>query len=91
MIELVSITKAGETWFLNRVIVNPKHVSVVQEAEQMNTMLKEGKIDLGLNKHVRFSKVSMLKSSGFDSFIAVGTPTEILEKINKDNKRLLKG
>ena len=91
MIELVSITKAGETWFLNRVIVNPKHVSVVQDADRMNTLLREGKIDIGLNEYVQFSKVSMLKGSGFDSFIAVGSPTEILEKINKDGKRLLKG
>ena len=91
MIQLVSIIKNGETWYLNKVIVNPEHISLVQEAEQMNNLLKEGKIDIGLNEHIRFSKVSMLKTSGFDSFIAIGTPGQILEKISGKNKSLLKG
>ena len=91
MIQLVSIIKTGETWYLNKIVVNPEHISLVQEAEQMNNLLREGKIDIGLNEHVRFSKVSMLNTSGFDNFIAVGTPAEILEKINRKSKSLLKG
>tara|TARA_A100001391_G_scaffold120134_1_gene81788 strand:- start:270 stop:491 length:222 start_codon:yes stop_codon:yes gene_type:complete len=73
------------------VIVNPEHISLVEEAEQMNSLLKEGKIDIGLNEHVRFSKVSMLSTSGFDSFVVIGTPNQILEKLNRQGKSLLKG
>lgn len=92
MLELVSITKAGEQWYLNKVIINPIHVSSISEDRNMNTLLAEGKIELGFTNGVSFSKVIMDKSSGFSEFIVVGSPTEILEKVNKTNNRqLLKG
>ena len=92
MLELISISKAGEQWYLNKVIINPKHVSSISEDRGMNSLLREGKIELGFNPEVSFSKVEMDKGSGFNEFVVVGSPTEILEKINKkNNKRLLKG
>lgn len=92
MLELISISKAGEQWYLNKVIINPKHVSSISEDRGMNSLLREGKIELGFNPGVSFSKVEMDKSSGFSEFVVVGSPTEILEKINKNkNKQLLKG
>lgn len=92
MLELVSISRAGEQWYLNKVIVNPNHISSISEDRNMNSLLKEGKIELGFNSAVSFSKVEMDKGSGFSEFVVIGSPTEILEKINKNkNKQLLKG
>ena len=91
MIELITISQAGQTWYLNKIIVNPKYVSTVSESQEHSRLLSEGKINLGLGPHVVFSKVMMAVSSGFGELVVVGSPTNIMEKINKNTKQLLKG
>jgi len=91
MIELVSIVKAGETWYLNKVIVNSQYITTVRESKEHNVMLKEGKIHIGLNEHVTFSSITLNSKTGFDEMIVVGSPEQLLEKIKKNNKQLLKG
>tara|TARA_R110000824_G_scaffold66418_5_gene172351 strand:+ start:514 stop:789 length:276 start_codon:yes stop_codon:yes gene_type:complete len=91
MIELVSIVKTGETWYLNKVVVNSQYITTVSESQKHNTMLKEGKIHIGLNEHVTFSSITLDTKSGFDEMIVVGSPEQLLEKIKGTNKQLLKG
>ena len=91
MIELITISKAGQTWYLNKVIVNSQHIAMVVESKDHSRLLKEGKIDLALDPQVQFSKVKMAVTSGFDEFIAVGSPSTIMEKMNRNTKQLLKG
>ena len=91
MIELVTITKASGNWYLNKVIINPEHIVMVSESMEHNHLLSEGKIGLGLNTHVKFSKVQMAITSGFNEFIAVGSPSSIIEKLRRNKKQLLKG
>jgi len=91
MIELITISKAGENWYLNKVIINSQHIAMVVESRDHNRLLNEGKIDLALDPHVQFSKVKMAVASGFDEFIAVGSPSTIMEKMNQNRKQLLKG
>ena len=91
MLELVSISKIGDNWHLSRIVVNSEHISIITEAVSYNNLHREGKIDLGLNPKVTFSKVSMKGHSGFTDLIAIGSPEQILEKINTKAKILLKG
>jgi hypothetical protein len=56
-----------------------------------NGLLKEGKINLGLDSGVVFSSVKMAAISGFTELIVVGSPSYIMEKINRNTKQLLKG
>lgn len=91
MLELITISKVGETWYLNKAIVNPKHVALVTESDEHNFLLREGKIDLGFDPQVTFSKIKLAAISGFTELIVVGSPHTILEKINKNKKQLLKG
>ena len=91
MIELITISNAGGNWYLNKVVINPKHISSVVESQEHNRLVKEGKMQLGFNDHVQFSKVSMAITSGFSEFVVVGSPTSILEKIGKTTKQVLKG
>ena len=91
MIELVSIVKTGETWYLNKIVVNPQHISIVSEAREHNIMLREDKIHIGLSKHVSFSSITMDVKSGFEELIVVGTPEQLLEKIRNTNRQLLRG
>ena len=91
MIELITITQVRETWYLNKVIVNPSHIVTITEASEHVKMLKEGKIDLNLNEAVTFSKVRMSPVTGYDEFIVIGSPKMIMEKANRNTKQLLKG
>ena len=91
MIELITIAQTRETWYLNKVVVNPNHIVTITEAPEYIKMLKEGKIDLNLNKGIAFSKVKMNPATGYDEFIVVGSPSMIMEKTNKNTKQLLKG
>ena len=91
MIELITISKAGQTWYLNKVIINPQHVATITESKEHNQVLLEGQFNLGLDPNVQFSKVKMVASSGFDELIAVGSPSMIMEKMNRNTKQLLKG
>ena len=91
MIELITISQANQMWYLNKVYVNPNHVVMVTGAEAFDNMLKEGRIDLALDKNISFSEVKMNPITGYDRFIVVGSPHVIMEKMNKNTKQLLKG
>ena len=91
MIELITIFKTGENWYLNKVIVNSKHIAIVVESKEHDKLLREGKIDLPLDTNINFSKVKMAITSGYDEFTVIGSPTVIMEKMNKNTKQLLKG
>ena len=91
MIELITIFHANQNWYLNKVFVNPNHMVSVSDAVDYNKLLKEGKIDLAFDRNVSFSKVKMNPTTGYDEFIVVGTPSSIMEKMNKNTKQLLKG
>jgi len=91
MIELITISKAGETWYLNKVVINPQHVATITESREHSQILSEGQYSLGLDPSVQFSKIKMVASSGFDELIAVGSPSIIMEKMNRNTKQLLKG
>lgn len=91
MLELVTITNNNDSWQLSKIVINPEHISIITEAVSYNELLREGKIDLGLNSRISFSKLSMKGNSGFTDLIAIGSPEQILEKINKKTKILLKG
>ena len=91
MIELITIMKIKETWHLSKVVVNPNHIVTITESHEHNQLLREGEIDLSLNKGVSFSKVRMNPVTGYDQFIVIGSPSMIMEKANKNTKQLLKG
>ena len=91
MLELITISNIGSTWYLNKAIINPNHIVMVTESVEHNGLLKEGKINLGLDSGVVFSSVKMAAISGFTELIVVGSPSYIMEKINRNTKQLLKG
>ena len=91
MIELITIFQANQNWYLNKVYVNPDHMVSITESVKHNDLLREGKIDLSFNSGVTFSKIKMNPTTGFDEFIVVGSPSSIMEKMNRNTKQLLKG
>ena len=91
MLELVTISNIGSEWYLNKTIVNPNHIVMITDSREHNSLLKEGKIDLNFNSQIKFSKVQMAAISGFSELIVIGSPSAIMEKVNKNKKQLLKG
>jgi hypothetical protein len=91
MIELITIFKANQNWYLNKVIINTDHIITITESDDYNNLHREGKIDLALDSKVTFSKVKMSPITGYDEFIVVGSPSTIIEKMNRNTKQLLKG
>lgn len=63
----------------------------IVDAHEHNAMLREGKINLSLEKSVTFSRVKMNPVTGYDEFVVVGSPSMIMEKANRNTKQLLKG
>ena len=91
MLELITISNVNSEWYLTKSIINPNHIIMVTDSTEHNPLLKEGKINLGFNSIVTFSKIQLAMASGFSELIVVGSPSSIMEKINKNKKQLLKG
>lgn len=91
MIELITISNVGQSWYLNKVIINPQHVATITESVEHANLLEEGRLGLGLSNQVVFSKVNMVASSGFTELIVIGSPATIMEKMGRNTKQLLKG
>ena len=91
MLELVTISNIGSEWYLNKAIINPNHIVMITDSIEHNSLLKEGKMDLNFNSEIKFSKVQMATISGFSELVVVGSPSAIMEKVNKNKKQLLKG
>lgn len=102
MIELIVIEESqGGAITLSKVMVNPRHVVSIQETQaskQFKNKLMNDELDLRtidpqykLNKRINFSEVKMYPTTGHDTFIVVGTPYMIMEKMNKQSRQLLKG
>ena len=63
----------------------------MSEESHMRQELIEGKINLGLDKNITFTKIKINESAKFSEIIVVGTPEMIESKINTSTKKLLRG
>jgi len=58
----------------------------------MGILLREGKIDIGLNPSIKFSNILISSRTRTNELVTVvGCPEIIESKINKSNKKLLRG
>tara|TARA_R100001082_G_C4364516_1_gene161174 strand:+ start:3915 stop:4193 length:279 start_codon:yes stop_codon:yes gene_type:complete len=92
MVKLTQIKKDSFNMYrITNIYVNPKHIVFMSEESQMRQELVEGKIDLGLDKNITFTKIKINESANFSEIIVVGTPEMIESKINTSTKKLLRG
>ena len=80
-------------YYLSEVVVNPVHIVYMAEDDNMNRLLKEGVINIGLNDNVSFTRIRMAsKKDGIqEEIVVVGTPTSVQTKMLKSNRMLLRG
>ncbi len=87
MVKLTQIKKDSFNMYrITNIYVNPKHIVFMSEESQMRQELVEGKIDLGLDKNITFTKIKINESANFSEIIVVGTPEMIESKINTSQK-----
>ena len=92
MVKLTQIKKDSFNMYrITSIYVNPKHIVFMSEESQMRQELVEGKIDLGLDKNITFTKIKINESANFSEIVVVGTPEMIENKINTSTKKLLRG
>tara|TARA_R100000697_G_C5421946_1_gene190560 strand:+ start:521 stop:796 length:276 start_codon:yes stop_codon:yes gene_type:complete len=90
VLELITVYNLQEEFYLSKILINPAHISIVKDCDQYNTLLREGKIDVGFDQEVRFSEITMSGHGGFQNYIVVGSATQIQEKLNRNNIQLLR-
>ena len=92
MVKLTQIKKdTANTYTLCSIYINPKHIVFMSEETSLKSHLVEGKINLGLDKNITFTKVKINEAAHFSEIIVVGTPEMIESKINTSTKKILRG
>tara|TARA_R110002020_G_scaffold191283_1_gene391105 strand:- start:708 stop:986 length:279 start_codon:yes stop_codon:yes gene_type:complete len=92
MVKLTQIKKDSFNMYrIASIYVNPKHIVFMSEESTFRQELIEGKIDLGLDKNITFTKIKINESANFSEIIVVGTPEMIESKISTTTKKLLRG
>ena len=92
LVELVEIKrKINGSYSLNTIYLNPKHIIYISEDQKMASLMKEGKVNIGLVSGAIFSKIRINENNNTNEITVVGDPSIIEHKIlMKSRKQLLK-
>jgi hypothetical protein len=90
--EIVEQSMAND-FSVRSVFVNPSHVVMVREDSKFSNYLAENKLsNLGIERNMQFTRVTMRGGSSGNYDITVLGPVELIyEKIQTSTKSLLKG
>ena len=75
----------GEVW------INEKYVVNVRPHHGYDSLLKEGKIGLGLDQGHRFTTVVVNEGGKSSTHVVLGDPSEVANRLSRKNHQLLKG
>ena len=90
LIELVEIkSNYQNNYSLSTIFVNPLHIVSLSEDNKLRRRLSEGKMNLDLSEHTRFTKLVLNDSRVFNELLVVGAPEVVHEKIYNSKKRML--
>ena len=82
---------ANSGFYITEVLINVSHITYIRENTNLKTMLKEGRINIGLNPAAEFTDIVLNSKSSSDSISVIGSVHLIESKINRSSKTLLKG
>ena len=90
LIELVEVKKSlNGSYNVSKILLNPRHIVYIQEDFEMSQLLAEGKINLGFNKGVAFSKIKVNEKHRPLTITVVGSPEDIQSRLSK--RQVLRG
>ena len=92
LIELIQVIKNDvNSYGLNKIYLNPKHIVFISEDRQMQSMLTESS-NLGLSPKTTFSTIRINDGGLSREISVVGDPTMIESKIfRKKRQNILRG
>ena len=92
MIELIQIEKTIGTEFqLKKIYINPSHIIFISEDVKYKSFLREGKINLDIDRNAIFSKIRLNEGQYASEIVVVGDPASIQSKLIINKKTLLRG
>ncbi len=86
----ISMRESGE-YYLSEVVLNTAQIVYMVEDAGMNSLLYEGKIDIGLNTMTRFTKIRLSDRSKIEEITVVGDTDMRETKMMTSKKKLLRG
>jgi len=82
---------ARSSYDLREVFINPEQITCLREDSLANTKLEAGLLPENLDRRQKFTRIHLNRGmSGIDVTV-VGSPSSIKEKLNIENRTLLKG
>ena len=75
----------GEVW------INEKYVVNIRPHHGYDSLLKEGKIGLGLDQGHRFTTVIVNEGGKSSTHVVLGDPSEVATRLTENRSQLLKG
>jgi len=93
MVKLIQIIKHGYNEYkLANVYLNPKHIVFMSEHYETKSDLREGKMNLDLDKNISFTKIKINENSAtFSEIVVVGSPDDVESKIFNNKRKILRG
>jgi len=92
VIELIQIERViGSDFRLKKIYINPRHVIFISEDTKFSGFLREGKMNLDIDKSATFSKIRLNEGQYASEIVVIGDPSAIQQKITLNKKVLLRG
>lgn len=84
-------TQQRDKWTLREVVVNPDYIVCLRPDYRATSLLEEGVLPEGLDERQQFTKVQMDRGGGGLDIVVVGAIALIEDKLNVQQRQLLKG
>ena len=84
-------TQQRDKWTLREVVVNPDYIVCLRPDYRATSLLEEGVLPEGLDDRQQFTKVQMDRGGGGLDIVVVGAIALIEDKLNVQQRQLLKG
>jgi len=88
LVNLTEVKQAYGNYVLKEVLINPKHVVCVRQADEYEKKLHEGVLPEGLDTRQSFTRLYLDRGHQGLDIIVVGTPDVVAEKLNHGKKVL---
>lgn len=81
----------ARNYSLREIYINPQHVICLRAENELETMLREGRLIDGLDSRQKLTRVSVSNNSYEEDIVVIGSIDEVYKKLNTEARNLLRG